>query len=111
MKIVASKIIVVEVLLYGLIEEQLVIYFITVLYVPKQRRDTLNLNNCKWVQDMWKFVGMGVSAGERPCTLKKKSFENIYQPNTWGDIRMLIGIFGLYSPFLPLYDLEIRLWR
>ena len=71
MKIVASKIIVVEVLLYGLIEEQLVIYFITVLYVPKQQRDTINLNNCKWVQDMWKFLGMDVSAGERTCTLKK----------------------------------------
>ena len=32
-------------------------------------------------------------------------------PNTWGDLCMPIGIFGFYSHFLTLYDLDIRPWR
>ena len=43
MKNIASKIIVDDVLLYGHIDAQLLVYFITVLYVLKHHRVTLKL--------------------------------------------------------------------
>ena len=47
LKIVASKIIVYDVLLYGCTSEQIISYFKTVLDVLKRNRDTLKIKNCK----------------------------------------------------------------
>ena len=48
LKCFASKIIVDDVLLYGITAEQLLAYFITVLDVIKHHRDTLKLEKYKW---------------------------------------------------------------
>ena len=54
---------------------------------------------------------MDVAAGgTQPTQSKNQIFSKLDQPNPWGDLRMLIGIFGFYSQFLPLYDLDIRPW-
>ena len=45
------------------------------------------------------------------CIVQKVGFYNIEIPNTWGDLSILIGIFGFYIQFLPIYELDIRLWR
>ena len=39
---------------------------------------------------------------------KNEAFFKIERLNIWGDLCMLIGIFGFYSQFLPLYDMDIR---
>ena len=52
-----------------------------------------------------------VSGGTQPAQSKNEAFDKLEKPNTWGDFRMLVGIFGLYSQFLPLYKLDIRPWR
>ena len=43
-----------------------------------------------------------VDGGTQPTKSNNEAFYNIEQPNTWGDLRMLIGIFGFYRQFLPL---------
>ena len=49
-------------------------------------------------------------SGTQPAHSKNEVFSKIEQRNTWEDLRMIIGIFGLYSQFLPLYDLDIIPW-
>ena len=100
---VATKIIVDNVLLYGCTSKKLLEYFRTVLDVLKHHLATLKLKKCKWFQDRREFVGTDIAAGvTQPAHVK------LEQPNTWGELRMLIGFLGFYSQFLPLYDLEIR---
>ena len=52
---------------------------------------------------------MHVAEGEtQPTQSINESFAKLEQPNTWVNLRMLIGIFGFYSHFLLLYELNIR---
>ena len=54
---------------------------------------------------------MDVAAGgTQLAQSQNEAFTKLEQPNTWGDLRMLIGIFGFYSQLLPLYELYIRPW-
>ena len=63
LKIVASKIIFGDVLLYRRTSRQLLDYFRTVLDVLKHHWDTLKLKKCKWFQDRCNFVEMYMEAG------------------------------------------------
>ena len=109
---VASKIIVDDVLLHGRTAGQILDYFKTVLDVLKHHCATLNMKFFKWFQDRWKFVGMDVAAGAtQPAQSKNEAFVDLERPNTWGDLHMLIGVFGFYRQFLTLYDLDIIPWR
>ena len=109
---VASKVIIDDVLLYGRKADQLLQYFRTVLDVLQHHRDTLKLKKCKWFQDRCEFVGMDVAAGgTKPAQSKSDTFAKLGKPHTWGDLRMIIGMFGFYSKFLPLYELDIKPWR
>ena len=51
------------------------------------------------------------SGGTQPAQSKNEAFTKIDRQNTWGYIRMLIGIFVFYRQFLPLYELYIIPWR
>ena len=99
-------------LLYGRTSEQLLDYFITVLDFLKHHRDTLKLKTCKWFQDRCDFVGMDMVVGvTQPPQSKNEAFPELQRTSTWRDLHMIIGIFGLYSQFLTLYDLDIIPWR
>ena len=112
LKNIASKITVDDVLLYVCTAKQLLSYFRAFLDILKHQQYTLKPKNCKLFQDRCDFLGMYVAAGgTKPSNPKNEVFANLYQPNTRGDIRMIIGIFGLYSQLFPLYDLDIRPWR
>ena len=41
-----------------------------------------------------------VDGGTQPTKSNNEAFYNIEQPNTWGDLRMLIGLFGFYRQLL-----------
>ena len=47
----------------------------------------------------------------QPAHSKNEAIAKIERPNTWGYLRMLIGIFGFYIQFLPIYELDIIPWR
>ena len=58
------------------------------------------------------FLQMDVAvAGTKHVQSKNEAFLKLEQPNTWGYLRILIGILELYSQFFPLYDLDNRHWR
>ena len=92
-----------NVLLYGRTANNILAYFRTVLDVLKHHRNTIKLKRCKWFQDRCKFLGMDVAeGGTQPAQSKNKTFYQPEKPNTGVDLRMLIGIFGLYSKFFSL---------
>ena len=51
------------------------------------------------------------AGGTKLAQSKNEAFDKLERPNTWGDLRMIIGIFRFYIQFFPLYELEIRPWR
>eukprot|EP00957_Ditylum_brightwellii_P012153 917909-Ditylum_brightwellii.AAC.1 len=107
-----SKVIVDDVLVYGREKRNLLEYFRAVLDVLKHHRATINLKKCKWFHERCEFVGIDVGqGGNRPAQSKTAAFEQLEQPSTWADLRMLIGVFGFYSKHLPLYELRLRPWR
>ena len=106
------KVIVDDVLLFGREEETLLRYFRVVLDMLKHHRATLKLKKCSWFQSSCKFVGMDVGAGDnQPASSKFEAIHNLETPKTFADLCMLIGLFGFYSKFLPLYELYIHPWR
>ena len=108
-KIVASKIIVDYVLLYGCTAGKILAYFRTIMGVIKHLQAKLKLKRCKLFQDRWYFVGMDVaSSGKKPEQSKNEAYAKLERPNKWGYLSMLIGIFGFYTQLLTLYELEIR---
>ena len=108
LKNVASKIIVDDVLLYERTAKKILAYFRTVLDVLKHHRATLKLKRFKWFQDRCYFDGMGVEVGvTQPEQSRNEVFDKLERPNIWGNLRMLIGVFGFYSQFLTPYELEI----
>ena len=52
-----------------------------------------------------------IECGTKPAHSKNEAFAKLERPNTWGDLNIIIDIFGFYIQFFPLYDLEIRPWR
>ena len=95
-------------LLYGRTAEQLLDYFRTGLYALKHHQAKLKMKNRKWFQERCKFLGMGVAAGgTQPAQSKNEAFTKLERPNTWGDLCMIIELFGFYRNFLPLDDLDI----
>ena len=51
------------------------------------------------------------AGGTKLAQSKNEAFDKLERPNTWGDLRMIIGIFRFYIQFLPLNDLETIPWR
>ena len=50
-------------------------------------------------------------SGTQPLQSKNEAFSKLEQSNTWGDLRILIGLFVFYKQLLPLYEMYIRPWR
>ena len=44
-------------------------------------------------------MGTNVALGEKTAHSKKDTFDNIKRPSTWGYLRIIIGLFGLYRKF------------
>ena len=99
-------------LLYGCIHNNVLAYFRTGLDVLKHYRATMKLKKVKMVlRQVQVYRDRRGSSVTQPAQSKNKAFYKLEQPGTWGDLCTLIGIFGLYSHFLPLYELDIRPWR
>ena len=101
-----------DVLMCGRTENHLLAYLRTVLDVLKQHHTTIKLKKCKYFQNRCKFVGMDLAdSGTQTAQSKNEAFSKLEWKNTRGYLHMLIGIFGFYIQYLPLYDLDIRRWR
>lgn len=77
----------------------------------KHNHDTINMNKCKWFQDRFKFVRMGVAAGiKKPSNSKNDKNFNLDIPKTWIYMHMNIVPFWLYRHLFPIYELYMLPW-
>jgi hypothetical protein len=91
-----SSVIVDDVLVFVRDKDELLRYFKCILEILMHYKATINLRKCKWFQDKCEFVGFDVCAGgNRPAHSKFTAFEKLGPPQTWSDIRVLIGVFGV----------------
>ncbi len=109
---VGAKVIVDDILAYGTTVAALLSYLRCVLRTLQHYSATVKLKKCKWFHSRLCFVGVDVcGAGNLPTKDKHAAFRAIHQPHTFADLRMLIGMFGFYSRWLPNYEIRIEHWR
>ena len=102
LNVFASKIIVDDVLLYGRTSEQLLAYFRTVLDFIKHHHATLKLKKVQMFSGQVQVFRYGRdSKWNTTRTVQNEAFAKLERPDTWGDLRMIIGIFKFYSQLCP----------
>ena len=112
LKNVGSKIIVDDVLLYAPTIEDSLAYFRIILEVLQHHRVTIKLKKCHFFEPDVEFVGVDVChRGNSPAASKFEVFRRIPPPQTWTDLRMLIGMFGFYQKWLFNFEVRIRPFR
>jgi hypothetical protein len=107
-----AKVIVDDILAYGTTIPILLTYLRCILTTLQHYSATVKLKKCKWFHSRLCFVGVDVCGdGNLPTKDKHAAFWAISQPHTFADLRMLIGMFGFYSRWLPNYEIRIEHWR
>jgi hypothetical protein len=104
-----AKVIVDGILAYGTTIPILLTYLRCVLTTLQHYSATVKVPNCKWFHSRLCFVGVDVCGnGNLPTKDKHAAFWSISQPHTFADLRMLKGMFGFYSRWLPNYEIRIE---
>jgi hypothetical protein len=107
-----AKVIVDDILAYGTTIPILLTYLRCVLTTLQYCSATVKLKKCKWFHSRLCFVGVDMCGkGNLPTKDKNAAFWAISRPHTVADLRMLIGISGFYSPWLPNYEIRIEHWQ
>lgn len=97
---VSAKVIVDDVLLSAANEQDLLLYFETVLKVLTKYRVTVNLKKCWFFTPTTEFVGVDVGPeGNSPAESKFPALTKLMAkpPCTATDLLLLIGFFGFYQ--------------
>ena len=107
-----AKVIVDDIMAYGTTILILLSYLRCILATLQHYNATVKLKKCKWFHSRLCFVGVDVGGkGNLPTKDKHAAFWAIKQPHTFADLRMLIGMFGFYSRWIPNYEIRILHWR
>ena len=107
-----SEVIVDDILLYAEDVDILMAYFECALEILQHHRVTVKLKKCKFLHPIIEFVGVDITPnGNSPARSKFPAFEKLPPPETWADLRILIGMFGFYQEFIPLFQTRIAPWR
>ena len=107
-----AKLIMDDLLLYGRTADATFKYLHVVLTVLRKYRATLKLRKSKWFAKETEFVAIDVTGeGNKPAKSKFDTIKDLPAPATWYDLRMIIGLLGFYSKFIPNYEIEIAPWR
>ena len=107
-----STVIVDDVLLYATNVPTILKVFRIVLQTLIHYQVTVKLKKCKFLEPSLEFVGIDVSPhGNSPAKTKLNDFRKLAPPQTWGDLRMAIGLFGFYQEWIPLFEARIRPYR
>jgi hypothetical protein len=107
-----SKTIVDDILLSAATPEELIRYFRVVLEVLEFYRVSVKLRKCRFMMQEVEFVGVDIlSEGNRPAKSKDEAFEKLEPPKSYSDLRALIGFFGFYQEWIPLYEFRLGPWR
>ena len=106
-----SATIVDDICLWAVNVATMLLYFPVCLEVLKHYRATLKLKKTQFLPQSPEFVGITLgSDGNSPTLSKYEAFRKIPRPETWSDLSMLIGMFGFYKKWLPLYEVHIQPW-
>jgi len=107
LKSIGSTIIVDDICLFGTTVSELLRYFKCVLQVLQKYRATLKLKKSRFLPDTCEFSGVGLvgNDGRVPAPSKNDAFQELDPPDTFSDLRMLIGTFGFYQNWIPLFEL------
>ena len=90
-----SEVIVNDMLWYAEDIDTLFKYFQCALDVLLQYRVTIRLKKCQWLPPTIKFVGIQLGPnGNSPAQSKFPAFAKLPPPETFGDLQILIGMFG-----------------
>ena len=90
----------------------MLLYFPVCLEVLKHYRATLKLKKTQFLPQSPEFVGITLGSDwNSPALSKYEAFRKIPRPETWSDLSMLIGMFGFYKKWLPLFEVRIQPWR
>ena len=107
-----SEVIMDDIQLFALLLSVLLQYFECVLEILQFHCATLKLRKCRFLGEIQEFVGVDVrTPGNSPASSKHAAFRAISRPRTLTDLRSLIGMFGFYAMWLPLFELRILSWR
>ena len=107
-----SKVIIDDVILHGTRVDNLLDYFRCVLTVLQKHRATVKLKKCRFLTQREEFVGRDIMPqGNAPAKSKNEAFRKLARPNTYHDLRSLIGMIGFYANWIPFFELRIIPWR
>ena len=107
-----AKIIMDNIFLWAYTVQILLNYFQMVLQTLTHYRATLKLKKTHFLPEKPTFVGVQIERdGNAPSESKYAVFRKIPPPATWSDLAMIIGMFGFYQQWLPLYEVRIQPWR
>jgi hypothetical protein len=107
-----SAIIIDNLLLYAKHPVVLLAYFMAILKVLLHHRVSIKLRKARFIPSSAEFVGMDLlSNGNTPASSKYKAIRELKRPVTFGDLHMLIGLFGFYSKWIPWFEDKVHPWR
>ena len=71
----------------------------------------LKLKKCQYFSKIVYLGGGDIKlGGNQPAQYRFAYFDILKCPCTWEYLWMLIGLFGFYIKFIPLYIMDIRSW-
>lgn len=107
-----SRVIVDDLILFGKEIITTLAYWRCSLEVLKHYRFTAKLRKCRFISEDTEFAGIDITnAGNTPAHSKDDAFRALERPKSWTDLRMLIGMFGFYGEWIPLFEFRISGWR
>ena len=98
-----SEVIVDDMLWYAEDVDILMKYVQCALDILLIHRATIKLKKCLFLPPTIEFVGIQLQPdGNAPAQSKFPAFEKLPPPETFSDLRILIGMFGFYQEYIPL---------
>ena len=90
----------------------LMAYFMAILQVFVHHRVSIKLRKTRFLPARAEFVGLDLlPEGNAPASSKYAAIRELSRPTLFGDLHMLIGLFGFYSRWIPWYEELIASWR
>ena len=87
-------------------------YFVAILEVFVEHRVSIRLRKTRFLPSRAEFVGLDLlPEGNSPASSKFEAIQKLARPMTFGDLHMLIGLFGFYSKWIPWYEDLSAPWR
>ena len=107
-----SAVIVDDLLIYARSPIVLLAYFISILRVLQHHWVAIKLRKTRFLPSSAEFVGLDLLPhGNSPASSKFPAIAKLTRPILFGDIHMLIGLFGFYSKWLPYFEDDVSRWR